>query len=194
MHVVARGRQFLARHPSAYWFAVAVCGALAAWTIHQRLAAIDDERAAWGTARTVLVATAPLAPGDELDSVRPVEVPDAVAPPRAVSELPDGARLYQRVGAGEIIVDDDLTTAPGPAGRARAGTVVVGVAAPEGGADGAGIGLSVRIVADGIVLADGATIVDRIGSRVFVAVPAADGPAVAAAEQAGIASMIYVPS
>lgn len=194
MHVVARGRHFLARHPSAYWFAVAACAALAAWTVHQRTAAIDAERATWGTERTVLVATAPLAPGDDLGALRLVSVPDAVAPPGAVSELPDAARLSQRIGVGEILVAGDLTTVPGPAGRARAGTVVVGVAAPEGTPDSAAIGLTVQIVADGTVLAGDATIVDRIGSTVFVAVPAREGPAVAAAERAGIASMIYVPT
>lgn len=194
MHAVARGRQFLARHPSVYWCTVALCAALAAWTVHQRIAAIDAERAAWGTPRPVLMATVPLTPDDPLDtdSLRLVDVPEAVAPVRAVSELPERARLHQRVGAGEILVAEDLTAAPGPAGRAPAGSVVVGLAAPDG--DGAEIGLAVRIVADGIVLAHDATIVDRIGTTVFVAVPARDGPAVAAAERTGTASMIFVPS
>src|SRR6056297_781252 len=194
MHAVARGRQFLARHPSAYWCTVALCAALAAWTVHQRIAAIDAERAAWGTARPVLMATAPLGPGDPIDAgdLRLVDVPEALAPERALAELPEGTRLRQRVGVGEILVDEDVTAAPGPAGRAPAGSVVVGLAAPDG--DGAEIGLAVRIVADGIVLAHDATIVDRIGTTVFVAVPARDGPAVAAAERTGAAAMIYVPT
>lgn len=197
MHVVARGRQFLARHPSVHWLAVAACAALAAWTVHHRVAAIDAERDAWGSARTVLVAEAALAPGEPLepDSFRSTEVPVAVAPDTAVADLPAGARLHRPVGAGEILVADDLTAAVGPAGRAEVGTVVVGFAAPDGTAraDGAAIGSAVRIVADGVVLATDGVVVDRIGSTVFVAVPEPDGASVAAAERNGSASIVYVP-
>ena len=55
------------------------------------------------------------------------------------------------------------------------------------------IGLDVLVAADGLVLAESATVVDLVGEITFVAVAAAEGPAVAAAAQQGLASLLYLP-
>lgn len=197
MHVVARSRHWLARHPSVYWLAVVVLAAVIGSGVAAQVSALDDARRAWGTSRTVLIARDDLVPGTSLDDggLDTVALPSMAVPPSALTSLPDGARLRQRVAAGEVLVAADVTDLPGPAARAPDGTVVVAMrtSGDRGTASSPVIGLTVQIVADGLLLADGATIVDIDSDAVFVAVDVTDGPAVAAAERAGIASLLYVP-
>ena len=190
MHVVARARLALARRPWVYWTIIAALASTLAVVVDEQLTSLDDARRGWGATRSVLVAERRLAPGDTV-AARLVDLPLAAIPPGALDELPDGVRLHQRVGEGEVVTDLDITALPGPAGRARAGTVVVALSDPL--SRGVTIGLNVRVAADGLVLAEEASIVEVIDDVIFVAVDASDAPAVAAAAQQGIASLLYLP-
>jgi hypothetical protein len=55
------------------------------------------------------------------------------------------------------------------------------------------IGLAVQVSADGLVVADDATVTAVVDDVVFVAVRERDGPSVAAAAQQGLASLLYLP-
>lgn len=190
MHVVARTRFVLARRPWLYWLAVAGLAALAALTVHGRLTTLDDAEHAWGDTHTVLVATHALEPGDLID-VRSVDLPLAAVPSDALDQLPADARLLQRVAEGEVVTALDVTAQRGPAAGARPGTIVVGLTDPL--SRSVTIGLSVRVVADGLVLAANGTVVEVVDDVTFVAVDPADAPAIAAAAQQGLASLLYVP-
>jgi hypothetical protein len=190
MHVVASARLVLARRPWVYWAVVAALASTIAVVVDARLTSLDEARRHWGATRSVLVAERRLGPGDEI-AVRSVDLPRAALPPDALGDLPDGARLQQRVGTGEVLTELDVTMLPGPAGRATVGTVVVALSDPLG--RGVTIGLRVQVAADGLVLAASATVVDVIDDVVFVAVDASAAPTVAAAAQQGIASLLYLP-
>lgn len=190
MHVAARVRVALARRPWAYWLIVATLAAVPALAVHGHLARLDEARHSWEQTRQVLVAATPLGPGDQI-LARHVDVPVALLPAGALGDLPEGARLRQRVADGEVITELDIADRRGPAALADEGTVVVALADPLGRHDA--IGLDVQIAADGIVLADSATIVDIVDDVVFVAVEAGRGAVVAAAAQRGIASLLYLP-
>ena len=190
MHVVARARLVLARRPWVYWTVIAALASTLAVVVDAQLTSLDEARHDWGATRRVLVAERRLAPGDTL-AARLVDLPLAAIPPDALDELPDGARLRQRVGDGEVMTELDVTALPGPAGRATAGTVVVALSDPL--SRGVTIGLNVQVAADGLVLAESATVVEVIDDVIFVAVDAPTAPTVAAAAQQGIASLLYLP-
>lgn len=194
MHVVARGRTWLARHPSAYWFAVAVLAAAASATLASRISAVDEARRSWGPSGTVWVARTDLDAGTQIgdDHVERRSFPNAAVPPSALTSIPDRAELRQQVAAGEVLVAADVTGQPGPATRAADGAVVVRMRVGEPG--GTAIGLPVQVVAEGVVLADRATIVEVDSDTVYVAVDIGDGPSVAAAERSGLASLLYLPN
>ena len=190
MHAVVRVRIFLALHPWWYWLAVAALAVAVAILARDRLAQVDRTRSEWGTSRTVIVTDSDHEPGDEL-RVSSIDLPAAAIPPTAVVALPADARLRQRVAAGEIIVATDIADSDGPAARASPGTVVVGVIDPSAPVDE--IGVAVRIVADGLVLADRGTVVELSGEVVYVAVAASNAPVVAAAAQQRVASILFLP-
>lgn len=190
MHVAASIRLFLARRPWVYWALVAALAVVLAMTVHLRLSAIDATRDAWGATRSVLVADQAMNPNDPIVAT-PAERPLAAIPDGALSALPDGARLRQRVGAGEVLVEVDVARVAGPASRADPGTVVVAVADPL--ARSVTVGTRVHVAADGILLAADATVVELVDEVIFVAVDPNDAPAVAAAAQAGLVSLLYVP-
>jgi hypothetical protein len=137
----------------------------------------------------VLIADTAMAPGDDI-VVRAAQRPLTMVPTAALTELPAGARLRQRVGAGEIITADDVTAVPGPASDAPRGTLVVAVVDPF--ANNVAEGLEVQVVAEGSKLAEG-EIVQVGDGQVYVSVPAEQAPAVAAASRADLATLIYVP-
>jgi hypothetical protein len=89
-----------------------------------------------------------------------------------------------------VAVPDALTTCTGPV-VAPTGTVVVALTDPLG--RGASIGLKVQVAADGLVIAESATIVEVIDDVIFVAVDASAAPTVAVAAQQGTASLLYLP-
>lgn len=190
MHVAASARLFLARRPWVYWTLVAAFAAILAMAVHLRLSAIDTARASWGSTRSVLVADRAMMPGDPL-SVSPSERPLAAIPQGALSAIPDGARVRQRIAAGEVLVDVDITPVAGPAGRADPDTVVVAVADPL--ARAVTIGTRVQVAADGLLLATDATIVELVDEIIYIAVEPRAAPAIAAAAQANLVSLLYLP-
>jgi hypothetical protein len=190
MHVVAATRLVLARRPWLYWAIVTVLAAGVAVAVHEQSSALDAARSDWGTTRAVLVATRSLRPGEPIETRR-VEFPIPMLPEGALGDLPEGATLSQRVGVGEVLTDVDISASSGPAARAERGTAVVAI--PDAPSRTSHIGLAVMVVAEGRVLASSARIVEVDESVSFVAVPTAEAPAVAAAAQAGLVTLLYVP-
>jgi len=187
---IARARIFSARHAWLRWGVVVLLAATAGMATHRQLATVEAERAAWGVTMGVLVAVDDLAPGGGI-SVRTVDVPRAVVPSGALTSLPAGARLRQRVMEGAILTTADITAAQGPAAGAEPGSAVVPIIDPL--VRDAAIGLEVQVSSEGVVLADEAEIVSISGDVVFVSVPERDAAMVAAAAQAGLASLIFLP-
>ncbi len=190
MAITSRVRLLLARRRRLRWVLVAALAGLTALTVHDRLRALDDARPEWSETRTVLVADTDHDPGEQL-RLSAARLPVVAVPPSALAELPTGARLRRGISAGEILVEADVSAAVGPAANAPPGTVVVPFAG-DTVAD-ARPGLPVRVVAEGIVLADDATIVAVTAGATHVAVPPAAAPAVAAAVRAGSASVLFLP-
>jgi hypothetical protein len=190
MHVAARTRLVLARRPWIYWVLVGAVAVLVGFSVHDRLGAIERERDRWGATRTVLVADGPLEPGD-VAATRRVELPVAALPDQALSDLTSGSRMRQRAADGEVLTSFDVATRPGPASGADSGEVVVAVADPL--ARNVVVGAAVQIAADGLLLAESGRIVQVVDDVVLVAVDERDGPVVAAAAHAGIASLLFLP-
>lgn len=190
MHLVVQGRIFVARHRWIYWLTIGVVAVGVGLLVKERLDALDAQRSSWGDTRSVLVADGDLRPDGPIE-VNSISLPVAAVPPSAVSELPRGARLHQRVASGEVIVAADLVGGNGPARHADPGTVVVGIVDTPGAS--LSIGLRVQVSSEGVVLADDGTIVGLEGEVIFVAVAERDGPAVASAAHSGLASLLFVP-
>jgi hypothetical protein len=190
MHVAASARLVLARRPWVYWAVVVTLAVLVATIVHREVTSVAASRDRWGTTRSVLVAQQQLEPGDPL-AAELVEVPLAVLPDGALGSAASGSVVRQRVAAGAIVTDVDVTTRAGPASIAQPGTVVVAVS--DALARDVTTGLRVQIAADGVILAGSATVSAVIDDVVFVAVPEREAPVVAAAAQQGIASLLYLP-
>ncbi len=190
----AKLRVTLARHRWIRWVIVALAASLAGLFATQRVAVVDAERDAWGTTVDVVVARADLAAGDSIDGATTVHTepwPAALVPASALREVPADARLRQRVNAGEALTEADISSGVGPASLADEGTAVVGIS--DALARNATVGLDVQVSSEGIVLAAHATVVEVTDDVTYVAVAIDDAPAVAAAAQAGFASLIFLP-
>ena len=190
MHVSVRVRVFLAHHRWIYWLVVFALAGAVGLMVHAELRKVDTARATWGETTSVFVAIDDRAAGD-LPRVERRDLPDALVPRAALRSLPAGATLRQRVTAGEVLTSTDITAVAGPAAGAATESVVVGIIDPL--ARGAGVGSRVRISSEGIVLADLGEVVSLADEVVFVTVSPADAPIVAAAAQAGLASILFVP-
>jgi len=190
MHVAARARLVLARRPWIHWAVVATLALLAAGAVQHEMSSIARERDRWGTSRSVLVASRQLEPGEEIVAEF-VSLPVAAVTGLALTEEPDGAVVRQRVGAGEILTELDVAPHPGPAALAADGEVVVAVADPL--ARGVVVGTEVSVAADGLIIAERATVTVVVDDVIFVAVAQDAGAAVAAASQHGIATLVYLP-
>ena len=190
MHVAARARLLLARRPWIYWAVVASLAIVAAAIVHSEITSIGAERDRWGDTRAVVVARHQLEPGDPI-TVDLVTLPVAALPDGALEEAPTGALIRQRVAAGEVLTELDVTTRGGPAALADSGTVVVALADPL--ARDVVAGLRVRIAADGLVVAESAEVTAVVDEVIFVAVDDRDAAPVAAAAQQGLATLLYLP-
>jgi len=191
MNPLARVRHVLARRPWLYWLAVSAlaiaCGLVAA----RAVAAVEDERQAWGSPRTVVVAAHDLAPGDALDGATlKLAVPLPLVPPDALAATPAGAVARQRVAAGEMLVGHDIAATAGPQALIPPGWQAVAVAEPV--ATGAGVGDRVVAAGGGIVLAPSGVVVAVLAEGVLVAVPSADAPAVAQAATTGELTLLLL--
>lgn len=190
MHVAARARLVLARRPWLYWAIVAALTAAVVVTTRNELATVERARAEWGSTQSVLVATRTLEPGDPIETER-IDVPVAMAPSAALDDMPHDAILRQRVGAGEILTEVDIAPRPGPAALAPVGTIVVAIADPL--ARYVPLGASVQIAADGLLIAERATVTDATDDVMFLAVEPGVAPAVAAAAEQGLAVILILP-
>jgi len=191
MHPVARLRHALARRPWLYWAAVAVLAAGIALAAASAVASVDDARRAWGASRTVVVATADLAPGDPLTgSTEQRPHPRPLVPARALGDVPSDAVARQRVAAGEVLVDVDVAPAHVPVGLIPPGWRGVPVAEPV--PSGAVVGDHVAAASGGTVLAADGLVVSRGDATLVVAVPADEAPLVAAAAAAGDLTVLLV--
>ncbi len=192
MNPLARARHVLARRPWLYWVAVAVLASAAGWVAAGSASALDDARRSWGTPRAVVVAAVDIAPGDDLaERTTTRRIPVPLVPPRAVDEVPDGARARQRITAGEVLTEPDVAAATGPRALTPAGWSAVAVA--EAVPAGAAIGDPVRAVAGGVVLAAEGVVVGHAGEAVVVAVPADVAPQVAMAAASGELALLLEP-
>ena len=150
MHVAVRARRFLARRPWVYWLVVALIATTMTLVVHAQLGAVDDARGSWGRTRRVLVADV-TGTGRHLRGDR-VELPEAMIPDGALTELAGRRNAAPARRAGEVLVDLDIGTLPGPAALADPGTVGRrAVGSTESRPD---VGLDVQIVADGLVVAE----------------------------------------
>ena len=191
MHPVARLRYVLARRPWLYWAAVAVLAAAIALVVASAVASVDDARRAWGATRTVVVATADLAPGTALaghTEARPH--PSPMVPARAVTAIAPDAVARQHVAAGEVLVDLDIAAGHLPFALIPSGWHGVPVAEPV--PSGAAVGDRVAAVSAGAMLAPEGVVVARGDGTLVVAVPADEAPAVAAAAAAGDLTLLLL--
>jgi hypothetical protein len=192
--VAVTARRTLARHPWLYWFGCLAAGVALALLVGGHVTRLDEARRSWAQTGRVLVATTDHRAGDLLQA-KSVEMPLAVIPPDAIDTVgaasDDGTIVRQRVSTGEVVVSADLAVPGGPAALADPGTLVVGITDPM--ARGVRVGLEVRIVAEGIVLADDAHVVEVSDEVIFVAVGAEAAAMVAAAARDTSASLVFVP-
>jgi hypothetical protein len=124
MHVGARLRLLLVRHPWVWWVAVAVAAAVVAVAVNGAVRRLDDERRSWGERREVWVATVAVAPGEALVA-EARSYPLAMIPANALREPPTGV-ARQRVGAGEVVAVPE-GAAPAVTRAVPGGAVVVGL-------------------------------------------------------------------
>jgi hypothetical protein len=175
MHQLAWIRLMVARHPWTYWLVVVVLAGAVGLSAARAMAAVDATRRSWGQQQSVWTATVAIEPGQPVTAER-VQVPLAVAPADAVLDVPRGVIARQRVSAGEIITDSDVS-ARGTAALVPDGWVAFVVPASV---DQFAVGDHLNVYAvDQLV---GAGLVVDVGeSELMVAIPDASAPALSAA-------------
>jgi hypothetical protein len=178
VHVGTRLRRALARRPWIRWLVVAGCAAAAAVGTMRLDASVTAERDSWGRTRSVVVATRTVRPGEPLaGATTDRRLPVAALPAEAVDEVVGSAVARRRLSTGEVVTTHDVASDRGPLAFTPPGHVAVPVV--ESVASGAELGDAVVITADGVILASG-TLAGSDDGVTVVAVPADDGPAVAA--------------
>src|SRR6476660_5768346 len=108
MHQLAWIRLMVARHPWTYWLVVVVLAGAVGLSAARAVARVDAARRSWGQQQSVWIAAVAIDPGQPITAERR-EVPLAVVPAGAVLEIPPDAIAKQRVGAGEIITNSDVS-------------------------------------------------------------------------------------
>ena len=179
MHLLARLRLQLARHPSVWWSVVALVAIVVALVVAGALRGVEQQRRAWGSRRTVWVATSAAVPGEPL-LAEARDYPLAVVPAGALDRAPVDAVARQHVAAGEVLVAADIDLL-GTAGLIPTGWVAVPV--PQR-ASAVVVGDAVATFANGQRLGDG-VVVGRDDEQVLVAVPADIAAAVTQATPGG---------
>ena len=171
MHLLAWVRLMVARHPWAYWVAIAVVAGAVALGAAQAMAGVDAERRSWGDQQDGVDGDcAAVDPGQPIRAERR-SVPRAVVPLGAVTVAPDDAVARQRIAVGEIITDLDVAAA-GPAGLIPDGWVAFAVPSAVGHF---AAGDDVRVYAGDQFVAAG-VVVDAGESDVMVAIPVDAAP------------------
>ena len=173
MHLLARIRLTVARHPWAYWLAISVVAGAVALGTARAVAGVEAQRRSWGEQQTVWVAKAAIEPGQPIRADRQ-QVPRAVVPPGAVLVAPVDVVARQRIGAGETINAVDLA-ASGSAALIPDGWVAFAVAASV---DHFAPGDHLRVYSGDRFVATG-VVVDHDESELMVAIPVEAAPAMA---------------
>jgi hypothetical protein len=185
-------RRVLARRPWLYWVLVtALAGVLAAAT-EANLSEVQRARDAWGETTTVLVATGNIAPGQPVaEDARWREFASAMVPANAVSahDLPAIAR--QHISTGEIVTTVDITATDGQLALVPDEWLAVVVA--ESPRSGATVGNAVRLVSDGVVIAEQALVIGEVDGATLIAVPENVAPLVPVAAESGSLTLLRVP-
>jgi Flp pilus assembly protein CpaB len=122
------------RNPVLYWVLVALAALVARVGVVGSWEAARAERARWGHSRTVLVVTENVRAGGPVSAavVERREMPDAVVPVDAVTDLPKGAVARDDLVVGEVLAARRLATGGGAiAGRLRDGERAVTVSRPD---------------------------------------------------------------
>lgn len=190
MMLAVRARYELARRPWIRWLFVVALAAGAAHLVRREMSDIEQAKREWGDSATVLVAKTGHAPGEVIRAAS-VELPVAALPDDPLTEIERGTRTRRHLVAGEILVAQDVTGSTGPAATADDGDAVVLV--PHRTPVALEAGLSVRVVGDGVVLAETGTVMSSVGEIAFVAVPEESAPLVADAVRKDVATLVFLP-
>jgi hypothetical protein len=182
MHVIARARRTIARHPFLYWSVVAGLALALSALVVGAVRDIDAQRRSWGTTREVWVTGADLHAGDRVVAA-PRELPTAMIPAAAVADDPSGRVARQSTTAGEVITTADVT-GDGVAALLPADSVALAIANTAGAT--LRIGDSVVVFESGRRLAAG-LVVATTEEAVMVAVDESVAPAVSQAALDGTA-------
>ena len=187
MHQLAWVRLMVARHPSIYWFAVAVVAAGLALSAGRAVEGVDAARRSWGRQQIVWMASASIEPGQPILAAAR-QVPAAVVPVDASDADPSGTVARQRVGTGEIITDADITA------RGTAGLVPTGweAFAMQPSVAHFAVGDHLSVYAGG-ELACAGLVVDDSDSALMVAVPADTASVIAAALLTNAVTLALTP-
>ncbi|MGZ4765698.1 MAG: hypothetical protein ACXVH5_07050, partial [Ilumatobacteraceae bacterium] len=70
MHVLARIRLMVARHPWVYWLVISALAGVVALGAARAMAAVDAARRSWGEQEAVWVASAAAEPGQPIQADR----------------------------------------------------------------------------------------------------------------------------
>jgi hypothetical protein len=187
MHLLARIRLMVARHPWIYWLTIAVVAGLVAVGVASALAGVETARRSWGQQSTVWMTTAAVAPGAPITATAH-QVPDAVVPAGATGENPGGMIARQRLGPGEIVTTDDLS-ARGSAGLIPDGWAAFAVPASS---THFAAGDSLDVYSGDVFVAAG-VVVDEGDAELMVAIPSTAAPALAAALLADSVTIALTP-
>jgi hypothetical protein len=189
----ARVRHELARRPWLSWTLVVALATTTFVATRAHGERVERARLEWGRSRAVLVAAAPVAPGDELAALVEVrELPAAMLPPSALAELPAGSVARQRVDPGEVVTGADVGIGSGL--RALVPDGWLGVAVVEAVPSGVAVGDRVVVASAGVEVTTDAVVVGTGLDVVHLAVPRDLAATVAAASVSpdGV-SLLLVP-
>lgn len=185
-------RRVLTRRPWLYWVVVIGLAGLLALATRANLTEVERARDSWGNTTTVWVATTDITAGQlVMGRAARRQFATAMVPTEAVvgSDITGVAR--QRISPGEVITAVDLTAADDQLALVPENWLAVVVA--ESPRSGATVGSQVRLVSDGVVIAEEALVVGEVDGSTLVAVPEAVAPLVPLAAQSGILTLLRVP-
>jgi flagella basal body P-ring formation protein FlgA len=202
---IARLRTTTARSPSIRWTLLVMTASTAGFLTVQAIANAESSRDAWRGEQRVVRAARDLEAGHVIGEgdLEHFDVPAAMAPRAALGQVeasksPVGEVLRRAIGAGEILVEEDVAATHGLAARLPRGTR--GVAVPTGLLTLAP-GDHVEVVLDTAVAAFG-TVIDvneraqgfTNGSTALIAVAAATASGIAAGVAEGRVTLVLSAS
>jgi Flp pilus assembly protein CpaB len=175
-------RRATARHRWIRWLPIATCATGLVISVAGHTADADAIRAEWGETRTVWVAASAIDAGEPIEA-KLVGLPAVAVPDEAAEEVA-GRVARQRLVAGEVVTSADVA---GPADLALLPAGWRAVAVSESPASGAGVGETVDVASEGLVIAAHAVVLERFDDTTVVGVRAEVAPLVSLANGSGIA-------